>query len=72
MDFREPSEHSDLRAAVAAITDRYGPAYFAERATAHEPTDELWKDLAQHGFIGINFPEEFGGGRRDGRTGDRL
>lgn len=62
MDFREPSEHSDLRAAVAAITDRYGPAYFAERATAHEPTDELWKDLAQHGFIGINFPEEFGGG----------
>jgi len=62
MDFREPSEHSDLRAAVAAITDKYGPSYFAERATAHEPTDELWKDLAEHGFIGINFPEEFGGG----------
>ncbi|QRY42776.1 acyl-CoA/acyl-ACP dehydrogenase [Mycolicibacterium boenickei] len=62
MDFTESSEHRDLRAAVAAITDKYGPAYFAERAAAHEPTDELWSELAQHGFIGINFPEEFGGG----------
>jgi alkylation response protein AidB-like acyl-CoA dehydrogenase len=62
MDFTEASEHRDLRTAVAAITDKYGPAYFAERATAHEPTDELWLELAQHGFIGINFPEEFGGG----------
>ncbi|AKS31912.1 acyl-CoA dehydrogenase family protein [Mycolicibacterium goodii] len=62
MDFREPDELRDLRAAVAAIADKYGPVYFAERATAHEPTDELWKDLAEHGFIGINFPEEFGGG----------
>ena len=62
MEFTEASEHRDLRAAVAAITDKYGPAYFAERATAHEPTDELWLELAQHGFIGINFPDEFGGG----------
>ncbi|ODR26161.1 acyl-CoA dehydrogenase family protein [Mycolicibacterium porcinum] len=62
MDFTESSEHRDLRAAVAAITDKYGPTYFVERATAHEPTDELWSELAQHGFIGINFPEEFGGG----------
>lgn len=62
MDFTESREHRDLRTAVAAITDKYGPTYFAERATAHEPTDELWLELAQHGFIGINFPEEFGGG----------
>ncbi|AMU69555.1 acyl-CoA/acyl-ACP dehydrogenase [Mycobacteroides abscessus] len=62
MDFSESVEHRDLRSAVAAITDKYGPGYFAERATAHEPTHELWLELAQHGFIGINFPEEFGGG----------
>lgn len=62
MDFTESTEHRDLRAAVAAITDRYGPTYFAERAAAHEPTDELWTELARHGFIGINFPEQFGGG----------
>jgi len=62
VDFTEPSEHRDLRDAVGALTDEYGPAYFAERAMAHEPTTELWRDLARHGFIGINLPEEFGGG----------
>ncbi|RAV01585.1 acyl-CoA dehydrogenase family protein [Mycolicibacter senuensis] len=62
MDFLESPEHRDLRAAVAAVTDRYGPDYFAERGVAGEPTDELWKELAQHGFIGINFAEEYGGG----------
>jgi alkylation response protein AidB-like acyl-CoA dehydrogenase len=62
MDFTEPTEHTDLRAAIGAVTDKYGPDYFAERAAAHEPTAELWQDLADHGFIGINFPQEYGGG----------
>jgi alkylation response protein AidB-like acyl-CoA dehydrogenase len=62
MDFTELTEHRDLRDAIGAVTDKYGAAYFAERAVAHEPTSELWQDLARHGFIGINFPEEYGGG----------
>lgn len=62
MDFTESAEHQDLRKAVAAVTDQYGPDYFAERAVAGEPTTELWRDLGRHGFIGINFPEEYGGG----------
>ncbi|MDT5200375.1 MAG: hypothetical protein QOH34_1897 [Mycobacterium sp.] len=62
MDFSEPPELRDLRQAIGAVTDKYGAGYFAERAAAHEPTTELWRDLAQHGFIGINFPEEYGGG----------
>ncbi|MET0899990.1 MAG: acyl-CoA dehydrogenase family protein [Mycobacterium sp.] len=62
MDFTETAEHHDLRAAVRAVTAEYGPAYFAQRAVAAEPTDELWRGLARHGFIGINFPEEYGGG----------
>jgi alkylation response protein AidB-like acyl-CoA dehydrogenase len=62
MDFTEPSEHRDLRDAIGAVTDKYGADYFAERAVAHEPTTELWHDLARQGFIGINLPEEFGGG----------
>jgi alkylation response protein AidB-like acyl-CoA dehydrogenase len=62
MDFTEAPEHRDLREAVGAVTATYGPGYFAERAAAHEPTTELWRDLARHGFIGINLPEEFGGG----------
>lgn len=62
MDFVESPEHQDLRAAVGAVTDKYGAEYFAERAVAHQPTDELWRDLARQGFIGINFAEEYGGG----------
>jgi alkylation response protein AidB-like acyl-CoA dehydrogenase len=62
MDFTEPTEHRDLRAAIGSLTDKYGATYFADRAAAHEPTNELWQDLARHGFIGINFPEEYGGG----------
>lgn len=62
MDFAEPVEHRDLRAAVGAIIDKYGLAYYVGCAEAHEPTTELWQDLAHHGFIGINFPEEYGGG----------
>ncbi|OYD66516.1 acyl-CoA dehydrogenase family protein [Rhodococcus sp. OK302] len=62
MNFEESVEHQDLRRAIGAITDKYGPEYYAERAAAHEPTHELWKDLADHGFIGINLPEEYGGG----------
>ncbi|MCU1647617.1 MAG: acyl-CoA dehydrogenase domain protein [Nocardia sp.] len=62
MDFTESAEQQELRRAVGAISDKYGPAYYAERAVAHEPTSELWQDLADHGFIGINLPEQYGGG----------
>jgi alkylation response protein AidB-like acyl-CoA dehydrogenase len=62
MDFAESTEHRALRDAVGAVTEKYGASYFAERAEQHEPTTELWQSLASHGFIGINLPEEFGGG----------
>ncbi|WP_040830948.1 MULTISPECIES: acyl-CoA dehydrogenase family protein [Nocardia] len=62
MDFAESVEHQELRRSVGAITDKYGPAYYAERAVAHQPTTELWQDLADHGFIGINLPQQYGGG----------
>lgn len=60
--FDENEDHRAIRAAVGAITDKFGGAYFAERAANHEPTTELWKALADSGFIGINLPEEYGGG----------
>jgi alkylation response protein AidB-like acyl-CoA dehydrogenase len=62
MDFSEPAESIDLRAAVGAVTDKYGGRYFAERAAAGGPTTELWQELADHGFIGVSFPAEYGGG----------
>ncbi len=62
MDFLETPEHRELRGALGALTDKYGSRYFTDCATTGEPTAELWRDLAAHGFIGINLPEEFGGG----------
>ncbi len=62
MDFRVDPDHTALREAVRKITLSFGPTYYAEHAERHDPTDELWRSLGKQGFIGINIPEEFGGG----------
>jgi alkylation response protein AidB-like acyl-CoA dehydrogenase len=62
MDFTQNPDHTDLRAAVAAITDRFGADYYTRRAEAREPTTELWRALGQSGFIGVNIPDAYGGG----------
>lgn len=62
MDFSEDPVHRELRAAVGAICERFGGAYYARKAEAREPTTELWRALAEHGFVGVNLPEAYGGG----------
>ncbi len=62
MDFAETAEMQALRTTVAEITARFGGAYYARKAEAREPCDELWAALAKAGFVGINVPEEYGGG----------
>jgi alkylation response protein AidB-like acyl-CoA dehydrogenase len=62
MDFTPNDEHLALRKAVADICDDFGSSYYVEHAEAREPTEELWKALGKHGYIGINIPEEYGGG----------
>lgn len=62
MDFAETGEMQALRKTVSDITARFGGAYYARKAAAREPCDELWAALAEAGFIGINAPEVFGGG----------
>src|SRR3954463_15457254 len=51
-----------LRKTVGDTPSRFGGAYYARHAEAHEPCDELWSALGDAGFIGINVPEEYGGG----------
>ena len=60
--FIENPERQALRKSVAALAANYGPEYYLERARAGGHTDELWREAGQLGFIGVNLPEEYGGG----------
>ena len=40
----------------------YGEDYYLEKARAGEHTTELWNEAGKLGFIGVNMPEEYGGG----------
>ena len=60
--FIESEERQALRKAVAALGANYGPEYYLEKARSGGHTDELWREAGQLGFIGVNLPEEYGGG----------
>jgi alkylation response protein AidB-like acyl-CoA dehydrogenase len=62
VDFTETDEQAALRKAVAELGKRYGHEYTAPRARAREPLTELWQDVGKSGFIGLNLPEQYGGG----------
>jgi len=58
----QAGELAELRATVARIAGKFGGRYYAARAQAGQPCDELWQALAQAGFVGVNIPQEYGGG----------
>lgn len=62
MSFIESPERAELRAAVAGLAGKYGQEYFRECAREGRKTDELWREAGELGFIGVNLPEEYGGG----------
>jgi alkylation response protein AidB-like acyl-CoA dehydrogenase len=51
-----------LRESVAGIASSYGPAYIKKKHDAGLPPSELWDALAEKGYLGVNIPEEYGGG----------
>ncbi|HYJ55976.1 MAG TPA: acyl-CoA dehydrogenase family protein [Mycobacterium sp.] len=60
--FVETDEQQALRKAVAAMTANYGQDYYLEKARAGQHTDELWSEAGKLGFLGVNLPEQYGGG----------
>ena len=60
--FIESPERKALRQAVAAMASSYGAEYYLEKARTGRHTDELWQEAGKLGFIGVNLPEEYGGG----------
>ncbi|WP_371566937.1 acyl-CoA dehydrogenase family protein [Streptomyces canus] len=49
----ETDEHKSLREAVAALGKRHGRDFIRE---------QLWSEAAKLGYLGVNLPEEYGGG----------
>ena len=62
MNFTETQEQLALRAAVAGLASKYGYAYFTKQARSGGRLTELWQEAAKLGFIGVNLPDEYGGG----------
>ena len=58
----ESDEERYIREAVRGICSRFGEHYARECFERGEPPRELWRALADKGFVGANIPEQWGGG----------
>ncbi|TXS36531.1 acyl-CoA dehydrogenase family protein [Streptomyces sp. OR43] len=58
----ETEEQQALRAAVAALGKRYGREYSTDLARKGEHPRDLWSEAGKLGYLGVNLPEEYGGG----------
>ena len=55
-------EERQIRDAVRGICDGFPEDYARRKYAAGEPPTELWDALAGKGYLGVNLPEEWGGG----------
>jgi len=62
VNFTETDEQVALRAAVADLGSRYGYGYFTKQARSGGRLTQLWQEAGKLGFIGVNLPEQYGGG----------
>jgi alkylation response protein AidB-like acyl-CoA dehydrogenase len=63
MSFIETDVQKDLRASVAKLAARFNYTdYVLPKARAGEFPSELWAEAGKLGFLGVNLPEEYGGG----------
>jgi alkylation response protein AidB-like acyl-CoA dehydrogenase len=62
VDFAEAPEQAMLREAVGKIAADFGHGYYVSKSRAGEKSTELWDALAGQGYLGVNVPEEHGGG----------
>ena len=60
--FTESEERQALRREVAKLASKYGREYFTRQARSGGKTTDLWLEIGKNGYLGINIPEEYGGG----------
>jgi alkylation response protein AidB-like acyl-CoA dehydrogenase len=58
----ETDEHKALREAVATLGKKYGRAYITRTIAEGRHPIELWQEAGKLGYLGVNLPEEYGGG----------
>ena len=61
-NFTDSEERRELRRQVAKLASKYGREYFTEKARTGGKTTDLWLEMGKNGYLGINIPEEYGGG----------
>ena len=60
--FTESEERQTLRREVGKLAATYGREYFTRQARNGEKTTDLWLAIGKAGYLGVNIPEEYGGG----------
>ncbi len=61
MDFQLTPEHQRLQQAVREIVGRFDAGYWQELDRSQSFPEELWGQLAQHGYLGVAIPKKYGG-----------
>ena len=62
MDFNLPETAVAVREGIAAIGAKYGLDYWDRCDADHRWPEEVWRDLAAGGWLGLAVPEQYGGG----------
>jgi alkylation response protein AidB-like acyl-CoA dehydrogenase len=62
LDLVPTPEERQVREAVAGICSQFPEDYSRQCHAKGEPPLELWDALAAKGYLGVNIPEEYGGG----------
>ncbi len=61
--FTEAEERRTLRREVSRLAEAHGGReYFARQARSGGKTTDLWLAIGKAGYLGVNIPEEYGGG----------
>ncbi|MCK3771118.1 acyl-CoA/acyl-ACP dehydrogenase [Microbacterium aerolatum] len=58
----ESAEQQEVRAVVRSIVEDFSHDWYVKRARAGLKVTELWEAIGESGFVGVNLPEEYGGG----------
>ncbi|MDQ1005638.1 alkylation response protein AidB-like acyl-CoA dehydrogenase [Streptomyces sp. V4I23] len=62
VEFWESDERRTLRREVAKLGNAYGFDYFLHETRTGGKSDKLWQEVGRLGYLGVAFPEEYGGG----------